>query len=242
MTLWGVTHNFPANRSPTFVDTKYLFCYRGISSSDVSGNRGLLNIQVLALTLIPLLSGIVPTSDGLLASPMALFGIDEAVTADFLVGTWNISDEFFRWGVTDRDKARRRPLRGHALMCLQKDGSMKMVNLFRPSEGQWEVTQRGLLIHDPKFPERGSQVLPVRKRDDNRIWLLLPFSGGAVGIGMVRASDGEASCSESKPNTNSAKRPNSVKHIRAVSPVQSYRIDDQTQIKSSEESSQPESE
>lgn len=202
----------------------------------------MLNIQILALTLIPLLSGIAPTSDGVVASPMALLGIDESVTADFLVGTWNISDEFFRWGVADRDKARRRPLRGNAVMCLQKDGSMKMVNLFRPNEGHWEATPKGLLIHDPKFPERGSQILPVRKRDDNRIWLLLPFSGGAVGIGMVRASEGEASCLESKANADSEKRHNSIKRLRPSAPMESYRTDDPTEIKSLGESIPSESE
>lgn len=172
---------------------------------------------------------------------MTLFGIDEAVTSDFLIGTWSISDEFFRWGATDRDKARRRPLKGHAVMCLRKDGSMKMFNLFRPNEGQWEVTQRGLLIYDPKFPERGSQLLQVRKRDGDRIWLLLPFSGGAVGIGMIRALDGEAACSDPKPETSPTKTHHSTKRIKPNHPIDINRIDDQTAIKNTDGSNTEES-
>ncbi|MCX5862776.1 MAG: hypothetical protein NTW27_11745 [Deltaproteobacteria bacterium] len=201
----------------------------------------MLNLQVLALSLISVLSGIVPTTDGAMVKPTALLGIDEAVTVDFLVGTWSISDEFFRWGVTDREKARQKPLKGHAIMCLLKDGSMKMVNLFRPTEGRWEVTGQGLLIHDPKFPERGSQVLPVRKRDDNRIWLLLPFSRGAVGIGMVRVSEGEASCSENNPASQSVKRPKGLKHTRSIFSSEPHNVDDQLETKSPDESNSSES-
>ncbi len=150
----------------------------------------MLNIQVLALALIPLLSGVVPR-DGNMVSPLALLGIEERISAEFMAGTWKSSDEFFRWGITDKEKAKVRNFKGQALMSLQKDGTMKMVNLFRPSEGRWDLSADGVVIYDPRYPERGSQLLPVKKRDKDRIWLLLPFAGGATGIGMVRVPDGE---------------------------------------------------
>jgi hypothetical protein len=149
-----------------------------------------LNMQVLALALIPLLSGAVPR-DGAMVSPLALLGIEERISTDFIAGTWKSSDEFFRWGITDKDKARVRSFRGHAIMSLNKDGTMKMVNLFRPQEGRWELSADGIVIFDPRYPERGSQLLPIKKRDKDRIWLLLPFSGGSTGIGMVRIPDGD---------------------------------------------------
>jgi hypothetical protein len=148
----------------------------------------LLNAQVLALALIPLLSGAVPR-DGVMVSPMSLLGIEEHVTADFLVGTWKCSDEFFRWGVTDKEKSTVRSFRGQALMSLSKDGEIKMTNLFRPAEGRWELASDRLIVYDPRFPERPPQSLPVRKRDKDRIWVLLPFTGGAAGIGMVRVAN-----------------------------------------------------
>jgi hypothetical protein len=149
-----------------------------------------LNFQVLALALIPLLSGVVPR-DGAMVSPLALLGIEERITADFMAGTWKSSDEFFRWGITDKEKARVRQFRGQSYMSLNKDGTMKMVNLFRPPEGRWELSADGVVIFDPRYAERGSQLLPVKKRDKDRIWLLLPFAGGAAGIGMVRVPDAE---------------------------------------------------
>jgi hypothetical protein len=149
-----------------------------------------LNFQVLALALIPLLSGVVPR-DGAMVSPLALLGIEERISADFMAGTWKSSDEFFRWGITDKEKARVRQFKGQAHMSLNRDGTMKMVNLFRPPEGRWEISADGVVIFDPRYPERGSQLLPVKKRDKDRIWLLLPFAGGAAGIGMVRVPDGE---------------------------------------------------
>lgn len=148
----------------------------------------MLNIQVLALALIPLLSGVVPR-DGAMVSPLALLGIEERISADFMAGTWKSSDEFFRWGITDKEKAKVRRFKGQAFMSLHKDGTMKMVNLFRPSEGRWDSSADGVVIFDPSHPERGSQLLPVKKRDKDRIWLLLPFAGGATGIGMVRVPD-----------------------------------------------------
>lgn len=150
----------------------------------------MLNMQVLALALIPLLSGVVPR-DGAMVSPLELLGIEERISADFIAGTWKSSDEFFRWGITDKDKAKVRSFRGHAVMSLNNDGTMKMVNLFRPQEGRWKLSADGIIIFDPRYPERGSQLLPVKKRDKDRIWLLLPFAGGAAGIGMVRVPDGE---------------------------------------------------
>jgi hypothetical protein len=149
-----------------------------------------LNIQVLALALIPLLSGVVPR-DGAMVSPLALLGIEERLTAEFMAGTWKSSDEFFRWGITDKEKAKVRQFKGQAHMSLNKDGTMKMVNLFRPPEGRWELSADGVVIFDPRYPERGSQLLPVKKRDKDRIWLLLPFAGGATGIGMLRVPEGE---------------------------------------------------
>jgi hypothetical protein len=149
-----------------------------------------LNFQVLALALIPLLSGVVPR-DGAMVSPLALLGIEEHVSADFMAGTWKSSDEFFRWGITDKERAKVRQFKGQARMSLNRDGTMKMINLFRPKEGRWELSADGVVIFDPRYPERGSQLLPVKKRDKDRIWLLLPFAGGAAGIGMVRVPDGE---------------------------------------------------
>jgi hypothetical protein len=158
----------------------------------------LLNAQVLVLALIPLLSGAVPR-DGVMVSPMSLLGIEEHVTTDFLVGTWKCSDEFFRWGVTDKEKSTVRSFRGQALMTLTTDGEIKMTNLFRPAEGRWELSSDRLIVYDPRFPDRTPQYLPVRKRDKDRIWLLLPFTGGSAGIGMVRVPEGMTT--SAKPST-----------------------------------------
>lgn len=155
------------------------------------GVSSVLSLQVLTLTLIPLLSGVVPLNRGATVPPVALLGIEDPVPADFLVGTWKFSDEFCRWGATDKEKAKLKTFRGHSTMELRTDGTMSMVNFFVPAKGRWEVSRQGLVIHDPDFPERGSQILPVRKRDANRIWILLPFSGGSVGIGMRRLAEGE---------------------------------------------------
>jgi hypothetical protein len=120
---------------------------------------------------------------------MHLLGIEERVTADFMVGTWKCTDEFFRWGLTDKDKSTVKSLRGQALMTLTKDGQIRMTSFFIPSEGRWEVTSDGIQIHDPRFPGRPPQLLPVRKRDNDKIWILLPFTGGSAGIGMARVQD-----------------------------------------------------
>jgi len=138
-------------------------------------------------------------------NPAALLGIEESITAEFMVGTWKYSDEFFRWGVTDKDKAKVRPFKGNAFMSLGQDGALKMFNLFRPNEGRWEITRAGILIHDPSHPERGSQILPVRKRSKDRIWVLLPFTGGATGIGMMRVPDEEFRRVSEKPGADPPK-------------------------------------
>lgn len=159
----------------------------------------MLNLQVFILTLIPLLSGTVPGEKGLPLGALSLLGIGERLSVNFLVGTWKYSDEFFRWGVTDREKAEVRPFRGRAFMSLREDGTVHMVNLFRPTDGRWEPCPEGILLFDPQRPERPPQVLPVRRRDENRIWVLLPFTGGASGIGMKRVSAEEMLKPEKPP-------------------------------------------
>ena len=171
----------------------------------------MLSLQILALTLIPILSGVVPRDGNLMINPTAILGVGEPITAEFIEGTWKYSDEFFRWGVTDKDKAKVRPFSGHAFMSLNKDGTLKMFNFFRPKEGRWELARAGILIHDPLYPERGSQVLPVRKRDRDRIWVLLPFTGGATGIGMVRVSEEEFRRVTEKRDADSSKHQKSVR-------------------------------
>jgi hypothetical protein len=151
----------------------------------------LLKAQILALLLIPFLSGAAPR-DGATVSPLSLLGIEEYVTSDFIVGQWRYSDEFFRWGVTDRERSRIRPVKGQGSMTLNADGTVKMSNLFKPDEGYWEITPDGIKITDPKLPDHTPQLLPIRKRDADHIWVLLPFTGGAAGIGMARVVEGAA--------------------------------------------------
>lgn|GEM_PF-1727311 len=153
-----------------------------------NGDWKMLELQILFLTLIPVFSGIVP-QDGLSGvSPSALLGIAEPVTAEFIQGTWQTSDEFFKWGVTDREKATLRPFRKTGFVKFNKDGTMRMVNFFQPSDGQWEITNKGLILKDPRYPEAPQRLVPIRKRDDNRIWMLIPFSRGAIGIGLERTN------------------------------------------------------
>jgi hypothetical protein len=66
---------------------------------------------------------------------------------------------------------------------------MKMVNLFRPEQGRWKIRGRALVLYHPKHSDRGVQRIPVKTRDENRIWLLLPFASGATGIGMARVPE-----------------------------------------------------
>jgi len=151
----------------------------------------LLDLQVLFLTLIPVFSGIVP-HDGLTSMlPGALFGISETLTEEFLTGTWKTSEEFFKWGITDREKSTLRPVRRAGYVSFYKDGSLKMANLFQPAEGRWELRETGLVLTDPRYPQSTERLVPVRKRDNDRIWLLLPFSGGAIGVGMERVPEDE---------------------------------------------------
>ncbi len=151
----------------------------------------MLKAQILALLLIPFLSGAAPR-DGATVSPLSLLGMQEYVTSDFIVGQWRYSDEFFRWGITDREKSRIRPVKGRGLMTVNADGTIKMSNLFKPDAGHWELTQDGIKITDPSLPDHTPQLLPIRKRDANHIWVLLPFTGGAAGIGMARVVEDAA--------------------------------------------------
>jgi len=178
-----------------------------------------LNIQVFALTLIPLLAGVVPNEPGIPRSPLIGSMEEVRVTSEFMVGTWRCSDDFFRWGVTDRKSARVTRFAGKCLMTPRKDGTMKMENLFRPSEGRWEMTDHGLVLHDEKYPKRGAQLLPVRKRDANRIWVLLPFAHGANGIGMVRVSDDASATKDpllekARPTSQRESAPRERRHSR----------------------------
>jgi hypothetical protein len=144
-----------------------------------------LNLHIFALALMPLLSGSFP-DQGAQADLLTLLGVQPAVSREFMVGYWKSSDHFYRWGITDKRKATVRKLNGNALMAIRADGTMKMIRLFQPAEGRWEMTEEGIRFHDPDHPERGTQTFGIRKRDENRIWMLLPFAGGATGIGMVR--------------------------------------------------------
>ncbi|MCL5124751.1 MAG: hypothetical protein M1511_09700 [Deltaproteobacteria bacterium] len=147
----------------------------------------MLDLQVLILTLMPLFSGVTPQEAPGHSPATNLVGISEPLSPDFIVGRWKMVDQFSKWGVTDKEKARvSRIDRGQAVLEINRDGTFTMSHLFRPSKGRWEVNEKGLLIYDPEATELGTQFIPIRKRDDNRIWLLLPFSHGSVGIGMVR--------------------------------------------------------
>lgn len=147
----------------------------------------LLDIQVLVLTLMPLFSGVTPQESPGVNPTVNLVGVSQQVNADFIVGRWKWLDHFSRWGVTDKEKSRVIPTdRSQAVLEINSDGTFSMSHLFRPAQGRWELTAKGLLIYDPAAPDRGTQLIPIRKRDTNKIWLLLPFSGGSIGIGMVR--------------------------------------------------------
>ncbi len=146
--------------------------------------------------MIPLLSGIVPDDRSALSST-ALLGMEDSVTEQFLVGTWKYSEDLFRWGLADKEKARIKPSRTQAFMRLREDGTIHMVNFFRPANGHWHLTPEGIAISGPGFPDR-FQILPVRKRDKDRIWLLLPFASGSIGIGMLRIPDEDPSVLEKK--------------------------------------------
>ncbi len=180
----------------------------------------MLSAQVLALTLIPLLSGIVPGESAPGVNIPHLLGVVTPLKKDFLVGTWKYTDHFLRWGITDKKKASILRVDGNAFMSLREDGTMKMVNLFWPPEGRWELCEQGIIFHDPTRPERGSQLIPVRKRDDNRIWLLLPYSGGANGIGMVRVTEKEQAAAANRSEARRRTTPG-----RTVDPWQDLPVD-----------------
>ncbi len=147
----------------------------------------LLDLQVLILTLMTLFSGVAPQESLTAPSSIGLVGVSESVKEDFMIGRWKWLDQFSKWGLTDKQKSRvTTSQKQHAILEINSDGTYTMTNLFRPDKGRWEISEKGLIIYDPIFPERGSQLIPVRKRDENRIWLLLPFSGGSIGIGMIR--------------------------------------------------------
>jgi hypothetical protein len=148
-----------------------------------------LQIQFLLLTLIPLFSGVTPLETGDKSSIVSMMRMEQSLSKEFLCGTWKFSEEFFRWGATDLNRSTVRQSRGNALMILRSDGTMEMRKLFLPSQGLWELTTGGIIIHDPNHPERPSRLLPVKKKSDDGIWILLPFSNGAVGIGMVKVSE-----------------------------------------------------
>jgi hypothetical protein len=118
------------------------------------------------------------------------------VTPEFLVGVWKYTDEFQKWGVTDKDRAAIRPYTGVSYMALREDGEVKMLNLFKPDDARWEWTPEGIALYSPRFPDSSRRVLSVRKRGKNKIWVLLPFTQGATGIGMVRATEEELKAAE----------------------------------------------
>lgn len=147
----------------------------------------MLDLQVLIITLMPLFSGVTPQEMTGPTPAVNLVGVSEPVNADFMIGRWKWLDQFSKWGITDKEKSRIILTdRTKAVMDINADGTFIMRHLFRPSKGRWELSQKGLLIYDPSATERAPQLIPVRKRDENRIWLLLPFAQGAIGIGMVR--------------------------------------------------------
>jgi hypothetical protein len=156
-----------------------------------------LYLQIMVLTLIPLLPSPVP-GDAVQGAPFALLGIGEGVTREFMLGTWKYSDEFCRWGATDKERARIKPFSGSAFMSLRDDGTAKMLNLFRPADARWRVSEEGIVVFLPDHPERSLQELPIRKRDQDRIWVLLPFTGGASGIGMIRVGEEEMLAAEKR--------------------------------------------
>ncbi|MFH0825058.1 MAG: hypothetical protein V2B18_20090 [Pseudomonadota bacterium] len=151
----------------------------------------MIHLQVLALTLLPLLSGGLPGNGTADLAPLVMVGIESPITKDFMVGTWRYTEDFVRWGITDKKKATVSRYQGTASMVLHGDGSMRMNNLFRPTSGRWEVKNDGIVLFDPERPEWGTQRLQIRKRDENSVWVLLPFSGGATGIGLVRVVEPE---------------------------------------------------
>ena len=58
----------------------------------------MLNLQVLALTLVTLLCPVVPGDGSDYMDPLALLGIEKPVDRNFLVGTWKCTKHFSKWG------------------------------------------------------------------------------------------------------------------------------------------------
>lgn len=158
----------------------------------------MLNLQVLALTLIPLLSPVVPGDGSGNMDPLALLGIEKPVNRPFLVGTWKYTKHFVKWGRLDRKRAKVTDYRGRSYMSLRDDGSVRMLNLFQPERGKWDLTEKGIVLYDPDHPDLVSKLIPIRKRSEDFIWLILPFAGGANGIGMVRVSEEEYAAAEQR--------------------------------------------
>ncbi len=78
----------------------------------------MLNLQVFILTLIPLLSGAVPGDGRMPIGALSFLGIGPSISSEFLVGTWRYSDEFFKWGITDKERAEVKPARrGPLCLC-----------------------------------------------------------------------------------------------------------------------------
>lgn len=146
----------------------------------------MVSLEVMILTMASFLAGLVPPAG---VSPLEVLGLEESITPEFLTGTWHCSDNFVRWDVADIKERRSIRLRNKCHMILRSDGSMQMIDLFRPEHGRWKLSDQGLLIDDPAHPSRGWQAIPVRKRGAEGIWLFLPFSGGATGIGMERVKE-----------------------------------------------------
>jgi hypothetical protein len=172
-----------------------------------------LKVQILVLSLMPVFAGPAPR-DCKWISPLALLGVEQNISEDFLVGSWKVSDEFAKWGVTDKEKSTVSEFRGAASMTLRKDGTSKMVNLFKPEEGRWETQGNAMIIWDPRFPERGSQIVPVRRRDQNHIWLILPFTRGSAGIGMARVKEEELNTAGKPPKEPRKTRAAATKESR----------------------------
>ncbi len=177
----------------------------------------MLTAQVLALTLIPLLSGGLPASGTPTIDVPVLLGLATPLSRSFMVGTWKCTDYFFRWGVTDTGRARIARFGRSAFMCLNEDGTMKMVNLFRPEQGRWKISGRALVLYHPKHSDRGIQTIPVKKRDENRIWLLLPFASGATGIGMVKVPEEQMRRPDTRGRRKTAPKATRIRQFRAPS-------------------------
>ncbi len=174
----------------------------------------MLNLQVLALTLIPLLCPVIPGEGSDFMDPLALLGVEKPVDRPFLVGTWKCTKHFSKWGRLDRKRAKVTDYKGKSYMSLHEDGSVRMLNLFKPARAKWDLNENGIILYDPAHPNRVSKLIPVRKRGEDFVWLILPFAGGANGIGMVRVSDEEYAEAERKSAHKAVKEVRSAKSVQ----------------------------